>query len=487
VTSPARRFATSMALCLGVLLLIGGVTAPTARSAEGDVTMFPLPAGNFPTYITSGPDGNLWFTSPVGGTFVSNVGSITPAGAVTLYPVPTPRIFGDTYGITAGPDGNIWFTEIFGGKIGRVTPGGSITEFTVGGQPSGITAGPDGRLWFGDIFLNRVRSITTSGVLGPEFSVNNPRDVVTGPDGNLWVTELGASAIVRLTPAGSVTRFPLPLGSFGPFGIAAGPDGNVWFTTFEAIGRITPAGAITLFSPPSPGSWPFDIAMGADGNLWFTQRNIGRVGRATPSGVITEFATPAPPGVLSGIASGPDGSIWFTAQDTGEIGRIEVEAVDSTPPVIIVPPSIVGNASSPSGAVVSYSVSAEDDVDGPVDVVCAPSSGSVFPIGTTQVVCTASDAAGNEASASFDVHVKGASEQLDDLLAQVDGLGPGASLKDKLSEAIAELDAGDEGATCEKLNAFANAVQAQSSKSLTPAQAAELLVSANRILAVLAC
>ena len=40
-----------------------------------------------------------------------------------------------------------------------------------------------------------------------------------------------------------------------------------------------------------------------------------------------------------------------------------------------------------------------------------------FAIGTTTVTCEASDAAANPASArGFDVHVKGADEQLDDLI-----------------------------------------------------------------------
>jgi len=53
--------------------------------------------------------------------------------------------------ITTGPDGNLWFTEYEGDNIGRITPNGTITEFpipTAGSQPFGITTGPDGNLWF---------------------------------------------------------------------------------------------------------------------------------------------------------------------------------------------------------------------------------------------------------------------------------------------------------------------------------------------------
>ena len=44
------------------------------------------------------------------------------------------------WGITSGPDGNTWFTEENNNAVGRVTPGAVITEFTRGlphRQPEG--------------------------------------------------------------------------------------------------------------------------------------------------------------------------------------------------------------------------------------------------------------------------------------------------------------------------------------------------------------
>ncbi|MBM3838723.1 MAG: HYR domain-containing protein [Verrucomicrobia bacterium] len=49
---------------------------------------------------------------------------------------------------------------------------------------------------------------------------------------------------------------------------------------------------------------------------------------------------------------------------------------------------------------------AADNVDGPVSVVASPASGSTFPLGTTTVSLTATDAAGNSANASFAVTVR---------------------------------------------------------------------------------
>src|SRR4051794_2964366 len=50
-------------------------------------------------------------------------------------------------GIAAGPDGNIWVSV--GGKIAKVTPDGTVTEYDPAdvGSPNGIVTGPDGNLW----------------------------------------------------------------------------------------------------------------------------------------------------------------------------------------------------------------------------------------------------------------------------------------------------------------------------------------------------
>jgi HYR domain-containing protein len=79
---------------------------------------------------------------------------------------------------------------------------------------------------------------------------------------------------------------------------------------------------------------------------------------------------------------------------------------DTTAPVITVPEDIIEEATGTNGATVSFEVSAEDDVDGPVDVSCDHNSGETFPIGDTVVTCTAEDFAGNTAEESFTITVE---------------------------------------------------------------------------------
>ena len=61
-------------------------------------------------------------------------------------------------------------------------------------------------------------------------------------------------------------------------------------------------------------------------------------------------------------------------------------------------------ASNAAGAVVTYTSSAAGGCP-PVTVNCNPPSGSTFPIGTTTVTCTASDACGQTVTCSFHVTV----------------------------------------------------------------------------------
>ena len=61
---------------------------------------------------------------------------------ITEYPIPLQDT--QPIGITSGPDGNIWFTQIHRNRIGRITTGGAITEYrvpTLESGPDGITSG----------------------------------------------------------------------------------------------------------------------------------------------------------------------------------------------------------------------------------------------------------------------------------------------------------------------------------------------------------
>ncbi|MBI4470443.1 MAG: HYR domain-containing protein [Acidobacteria bacterium] len=86
----------------------------------------------------------------------------------------------------------------------------------------------------------------------------------------------------------------------------------------------------------------------------------------------------------------------------------DVTIIDSTDPVIDCPEEGITVSQGPfcSGATVDdYGVTATDNCPGEVTIECTPPEGTTFPVGTTTVCCTATDASGNTDECCFDVTV----------------------------------------------------------------------------------
>lgn len=82
-----------------------------------------------------------------------------------------------------------------------------------------------------------------------------------------------------------------------------------------------------------------------------------------------------------------------------------VFVADTTAPDITCPPDTTVTCSGPDGLAVSFDVVVSDSCDSAPVLECTPASGSVFPVGTTTVTCTATDADSNSAECSFDVTI----------------------------------------------------------------------------------
>jgi len=107
-----------------------------------------------------------------------------------------------------------------------------------------------------------------------------------------------------------------------------------------------------------------------------------------------------------------NGTTWVTCTATNEFGdwaecRFPVVVGDSQNPVLTTPARVIHPCTGPDGAEVSFSVVATDDCDTNVNIVCTPPSGSLFPIGTSTVACTATDSSGKIAQNLFPVIVTG--------------------------------------------------------------------------------
>jgi streptogramin lyase len=299
-----------------MLILAAALVAaifPAAARASAVATAYTqgLTPGSSPRDIALGPDGNAWFTEAAA---PGRIGRITPGGQVTEFAAGlTPN--SQPTGITAGPDGAMWFTERTGARIGRIAADGTITEFPLpaGSQPGGIVSGPGGDLWYADE-AGRIGRMSTDGVVTTYLAVGSkPDEIAVGSDGNVWFTDY--NGVGRVTPLGSLSLGLLSLGN--PGDIAAGPDGNLWITSPGGIGRVSTPGLLSLFTAGLTDSTPDGIVAGPGGDLWFAAHDA--IGRVDVQGRITEYALPAT--LNAGrIVAGLDGAVWFTASNA--IGRL---------------------------------------------------------------------------------------------------------------------------------------------------------------------
>ncbi len=218
--------------------------------------------------------------------------------------------------------------------LGWLFPGGALAASVValpGGQaPDYIGAGPGDVLWFDAVeplgtkgpaagentfgHLNADGSATvvsqTNPTLAPNrTALNQPDPELLGRDGNFWSVQ--GNAVVRTTPAGTITAFPSPLSDSGQQQMVNGPDGDIWFGTSSArpgIGRVSPSGDATLLTSGVPGPTA-SVSAGRD-RVWFSTDG-GQIGSVSASGQVKLVSLPRGTNLGSpNIATAGNGDLW---------------------------------------------------------------------------------------------------------------------------------------------------------------------------------
>jgi virginiamycin B lyase len=168
-------------------------------------------------------------------------------------------------------------------------------------------------------------------------SGSHPSGIAQAPDGAMWVLEDGGATIDRLTPDGSIARFPA--GGY-PSLVDATFDlgGNLWFTggAADRLGRApvgATLGAISTWNF-GPGCEPSGVATAPDGGIWFSKLDCNVVGRidpaSAPNSAHDDVTLPSGTQPMR-IAAGPDGAMWFTAYGSGRIGRVAADGTLTWP------------------------------------------------------------------------------------------------------------------------------------------------------------
>ena len=187
-------------------------------------------------------------------------------------------------------------------------------------------------------------------------------------------------------------------------------------TATDAFGAYTFDDCIVQVRDVTPPrlDLPPDIdqeAVSAAGNTVFYAASAST--RSTKNSCPTSTSCAPPSGSTFPLGTAPAQSHTTTVncQATDSAGNtasasFKVTIGDRTPPVITAPLSLSAEATGPDGAVVEFSATTYDVIDGSGTATCTHASGSVFPLGDTSVTCNAVDQRGNVATpATFVVKV----------------------------------------------------------------------------------
>jgi len=294
-------------------------------------------------------------------------------------------------GVTLAPDGSTFSYTFPAGKA----PQGRTTEVSCFAQDSTGN-------YFGASFqvtvVDEPPSLATpadisaeaTATTGAEVSYAAPtaNDTVDGPIASVCAPASGSTFALGATPVSCS---------------ATDSAGNVTTVGFTVYVRDTTPPVLSV--PPAPLT--ATVTTGTSTIVDFASVVLAVDSTSPPATVacVPASGSTFPIGDTTVSCTATDSSA-YPSPNTSAVGAFIVRVLDGGAPTLSLPTLGPVEATGPAGAVVNYTVTANDENDGPITPSCSPASGSTFPVGTTAVSCNATDAAGNSTTGSFDVVVR---------------------------------------------------------------------------------
>ncbi len=264
----------------GTISVYAGTGVQGYSGDNGPATQATL---SFPSYLTIGPDNNLYFADSINNA----IRKIDGNGTITTYvSSPGTHIFDTPQGIAFDGAGNLIIASQFDNRI-RVVPPGAATIFTIAGtgergfsgegvkgtaavlnKPTGL-AFFNGGVYFCDSGNNRVRRIAAAdltittvagngqanfsgdGGLATNAALSNPQGLTFDSAGNMYIADSGNYSVRKVTPSGMISTVA---GSATSFNFRTGG----------------PATSLFLLSPT-------DVSLDSSGNLFIAEEGGERV------------------------------------------------------------------------------------------------------------------------------------------------------------------------------------------------------------------
>ncbi|MBS2939820.1 hypothetical protein KDN32_18930 [Nocardioides sp. J2M5] len=338
--------ATALTARTAALVLLASplLVLTTTSPAQAAVTVYPVPTSSAGLgRITTAPDGTMWFVEED----TNKIGRITPGGQITEYGLGAQTTDDSrVMDLDVAPDGKVWVVYDSGWKAASIDPTtGNATGYGLGAYPYGgaVRVGPDGAAW---ITMNYDESGIVRIVPGQPYSwtANAPEceDVLgEAADGTMWCQGGGLDTVVKVGPdANSGTTYPLPSDATYPNALAAGPVGSIWFTRSSSgtiftspssgsVGYLDAASGATQIWKTGSRTAPQDLVKGPDGQMWFTNAGAAPgIGHISAGGV----------GAIASVGNyeptsltfAADGAIWFTDAKNNAIVRVTTDQLATT-------------------------------------------------------------------------------------------------------------------------------------------------------------
>ena len=233
-------------------------------------------------------------------------------------------------------DGNVWVADITsGGGLWRVTPGGVATQFAKSGVTLyGVVLGADGNLWATDNggaqvwkYVIGSNTWTSYALTGAPGGTASPFGIALGSDNRVWITDsTSGNGVWAVDTSGTVTNYPISgTSTVWP---CLGTDGNMWVGG-GASGyfiKVTPAGTVTKYGPLT-GATYYNVStptVGADGNFWITNYGNGSAGTGgvwvvnTAGTQLNYFTDLGASSIAIGATLGPDLRVWVGDATSGD-------------------------------------------------------------------------------------------------------------------------------------------------------------------------
>ncbi len=244
------------------------------------MTSYTFPQGfDLPHDLAIDREGQIVIT----GMFSGSMYRLDPAsGEFARVRIPVPQA--NPRAVDLDSDGN-WLVLLGGPRmIARYRIAEQTWEtFDIPVYPHSIVSDPDGSVWYNGHFtaspmLYQKLDLATGEretfeLDHPEVSGSPiPYEIRQGPDGTVWGSELVGNRLVRISPSGEVTSYPMPRPHTGPRRLDVDRQGVVWIPEYagNALARFDPVSeTFREFPIPRTNSLPYIARVHqASGRVW---------------------------------------------------------------------------------------------------------------------------------------------------------------------------------------------------------------------------